>query len=124
MANEIIVNSHSTNTEIKAHILSDEDMRLIGFTDLNPSKWYYFRIVPNLGNGIEISFNVTIPKDGSDIEIITLDEDFLQPYDYQYILSRNPNFEYAVKVHDFVEKQMAYLQNAGVLSGHRYGEYI
>lgn len=124
MANEIIVNSHSTNAAIKAHILSDEEMYSIGFTDHDPSKWYYFRIVPNLGKGINISFNVTIPKDGSDIEIITLDEDFLQPYDYQSILEHHPNLECALKVRDFAESQMSYLQDVGVLYGHEYGDYI
>lgn len=124
MSDKIQVNSHGTNVAIKAHILPDDEMYAIGFTDRNPSKWYYCRMVPGLGKDIEISFNVTIPKDGSDIDIITLDEDFLQPYDYQSILERNPNLECALKVRDFVEEQMKYLQDAGVLSGHCRGEYI
>lgn len=124
MSDKVQVNSHGTNVAIKAHILSDDKMYTIGFTDRDPSKWYYYRMVPGLGKGIEISFNVTIPKDGSDIEIITLDEDFLQPYNYESILERNPNLECALKVHDFVEEQMKYLQDTGVLSGHRKGDYI
>lgn len=124
MSDKVQVNSHGTNVAIKAHILPDDEMYTIGFTDRDPSKWYYYRMVPCLGKGIEISFNVTIPKDGSDIEIITLDEDFLQPYNYKSILERNPNLECALKVSDFVEEQMKYLQDTGVLSGHRRGEYI
>ena len=124
MSDKVQVNSHGTNVAIKAHTLPDDEMHTIGFTDRDPSKWYYYRMAPGLGNGIEISFNVTIPKDGSDIEIITLDEDFLQPYDYQSILEHNPNLECALKVRDFVEEQMKYLQDTGVLSGHRNGEYI
>lgn len=124
MSDKVQVNSHGTNVAINAHILPDDEMRAIGFTDRNPSKWYYFRMVPGLGRGIEISFNVTIPKDESDIEIITLDEDFLQPYDVFDILGKYPNLECALKVRDFIEEQMKYLQDAGVLSGHHRGEYI
>ena len=124
MSDKVQLNSHGTNVAIKAHILPDDEMYTIGFTDRDPSKWYYYRMVPGLGKGIEISFNVTIPKDGSDIEIITLDEDFLQPYNYESILERNPNLECALKVRDFVEEQMKYLQDTGVLSGHRKGNYI
>lgn len=124
MSDEVKVNSHGTNVAIKAHILSDDEMYAIGFTDRNPSKWYYCRMVPGLGKDIEISFIVIIPKDGYDIEIMTLDEAYMQPYDYQYILERHPSLECALRVRDFVEKQMEYLQNAGVLSGHQYGEYI
>lgn len=124
MSNKVQVNSHGTNVAINAHILSDDEMYAIGFTDHNPKNWYYYRMVPGLGKGIEISFNVTIPKDGSDIEIITLDEDFLQPYDVFDILGKYPNLECALKVRDFVEEQMKYLQDAGVLSGHHRGEYI
>lgn len=124
MYDEVIVNSHGTNVAIKAHILPDNEMRAIGFTDRNPKQWYYCRMVPGLGKGIEISFNVTIPKDGSDIEIATLDEDFCQPYDVFYILERNPNFECALKVQEFMEHEIEYLQSHGVLSGHKRGNYI
>lgn len=124
MSDEAIVNSHGTNAAIKAHILPDDEMRAIGFTCRNPERWYYCRMVPGLDKGIEISFNVTIPKDGSDIAIDVLNEDFLQPYDYQYILERNPNFECALKVRDFVEREIEWLQSYGVLSGHKRGQYI
>lgn len=113
------VNSHGTNKAIKAHILSDDKMREIGFTDCDEKNWYYYK---NLSN--EISFNVTIPKDGSDISIDVLDEDYLQPYDFQYILEKNPNHPFAVGIKVKVEGCMRYLQNKGVLSGHEYGEYI
>lgn len=124
MSNEAKVNSHGTNAAIKAHILSDDEMHTIGFSDRNPERWYYCRMVPSLGKGIEISFNVAIPKNGSDIAIDVLDEYFLQPYDWQYILERNPNLECPLRVRDFVEKEMKKLQDAGVLSGHKYGDYI
>lgn len=113
------VNSKGTNKNIKAHILSDEEMREIGFTDHAKDQWYFGRYLDD-----DTSFIVTIPKDGSDIEIMTLDEDFGQYYDFQYILERHPNFEYPLKIKDRAEHWMEYLIDKGVLSGWKRGEYI
>lgn len=113
------LNSKGTNAAIKAHILSDEKMREIGFTDYMPKNWHYCKTIAR-----DITFNLTIPKDGSDIEIITLDENFCQPYDYQYMLEKTPSFQFAFQVKERVEQIMSYLQSVGVLSGHEYGDYI
>ena len=113
------VNSNGTNKNIKAHILSDEEMREIGFTDRYEPHWYFCK-----GVAKDITFNVTIPKDGSDIEIITLDEMFCQPYNYQYILKNHPNLKYALDVKKKTEEWMQYLINRGVLSGWNRGDYI
>ena len=122
------LNSHGVNKLIKATILSDEKMREIGFTDYSKDNWYFCRIIKfpkeNRYRGFEISFSVTIPKDNSDIQIDVLDEDFLQPYDYQYMLDKNSTFKPCLIVKEQVEEWMKYLQDSGVLSGHVYGEYI
>ena len=122
------LNSHGVNKLIKATILSDEKMREIGFTDYSKDNWYFCRIIKfpkeKRYRGFEISFSVTIPKDNSDIQIDVLDEDFLQPYDYQYMLDKNPTFKPCLIVKEQVEEWMKYLQDSGVLSGHVYGEYI
>ena len=118
------LNSNGVNKKIKAHILSDEEMREIGFTDYVKDQWYFCRVAQKFKYGFSITFNVTIPKDGSDIRIDILDESFAQPYDYQIMLDRNSKFEPALKVKEKVEEWMAYLQEKGVLSGHEYGEYI
>lgn len=117
---EVELNSNHVNKNIKAHILSDEKMREIGFTDHSKDRWYFCKCLGDL----DISFNVTIPKDGSDIDIITLDENFLQPYDYQYILSQLPTHKVALITQEFAEKWMKYLQDNGVLSGWEVGDYI
>ena len=124
----IEVNSNGVNKLIKYNILSDEKMRDIGFTDYSKDRWYFCRMIkfPNTKRyrGFDISFNVSILKDNSDIRIDVLDEDFCQPYDYQYMLDKTPNFEPCLIVKEQVEDWMKYLQGKGVISGHVYGEYI
>ena len=131
------VNSNGVNKLIKYNILSDEEMKRIGFhknyyedTDheqYSPYWWFSRSIKFPRGKrwrGVVIDFDVKIPKDGSDINIMILDMDFCQPYDYQYILSKDPKNECANIVKEQVEEWMKYLQDEGVLSGHVYGEYI
>ena len=131
------LNSNGVNKLIKYNILSDEEMKRIGFnknyhegTDHEKYSpyWYFTRSIGfpkgKKWKGIEIDFTVRIPKDGSDINIMVLDMDFCQPYDYQYILSKDSKNECANIVKERVEEWMKYLQDEGVLSGHVYGEYI
>lgn len=130
------LNSHNVNSRIKGHILEDAKMREIGFwgTYYPNSEheqycpyWYFTRYINFISKehkNVEISFKVQIPKDGSDIHIDVLDEDFCQPYDYQMMLEDNPYNEIALIVYRQVEMWMGYLQRKGVLSGHREGEYI
>lgn len=129
------LNSHGVNRSIKAHILSDDEMKRIGFhgsyyegtDDEMPSTyWYFIKAIPlKIGkHKFSVCFEVDIPKDGSDIDIAVLDMDFCQPYDYQHILETDPKNTCAITVKQHVEKWMKYLQDNGVLSGHTYGEYI
>lgn len=131
------VNSHCVNKLIKYYIMPDDRMKEIGFhknyyegTDHEEYSpyWYFSRMIQfpkeKRWRDIEISFNIHIPKDSSDLNIMVLDDDFLQPYDYQDLLSKNPKNECANIVKEQVEKWMKYLQDNGVLSGHAYGEYI
>ena len=121
---EVKTNKNGVNSKIKAHILSDEEMRKIGFTDYRKTHWYFSRMIYKNKMG-DISFGVSINKtDPSDLRIDVLDENWCQPYDYQYMLEEKPNFQFAREIKNKVEEQMAYLQDAGVLSGHVYGEYI
>ena len=124
----IELNSNGVNKLIKAKILSDEEMKKIGFTDYSKDRWYFCENIkfPKTSKyrGFDISFSVSIPKNNSDIRIDVLDEDFCQPYDYQRILTKSPNHECANIVKEQVEEWMKYLQDNGVLSGHIYGEYI
>lgn len=125
---KVEVNSNGVNQLIKATILSDKEMKKIGFTDYSKDYWYFSMpiIFPNTKryHGFNISFSISIPKDDSDIRIDVLDDNFCQPYDYQYMLNKNPTFEPCLIVKEQVEKWMKYLQDNRVISGHVYGEYI
>lgn len=123
---EVKVNKHGVNELIKAHLLSDKEMKEIGFTDYSKDTWYFSRYYrPDNKSNFEVSFSVGINKsDPLDLTIDLLDEDFCQPYDYQSMLDKNPTFKYALKVQAFVEEWMKYLQDKGVLIGHVVGEYI
>ena len=114
-------NSHGVNKKIQAHILDDKIMEEIGFTEYRKGFLYFCRI---LDRELDISFSVTIPRDGSDIRIDVLDEAFCQPYDYQSILRDNPEHKTALRIQKEVEKWMEYLTEKGVLTGHIKGEYI
>jgi len=118
---KVEVNKNCVNACINAKILSDEDMRRIGFTDHCADRWYFCRRVEGFR---DLTFNVSIPKNGDDFSIDVLDECFLQPYDYQGMLHRNPKFEPALRAREGVEYWMEYLEKEGVLSGHIRYEYI
>ena len=42
---EVKVNSHGANSKIKAHILSDEEMKEIGFTNYYEPNWYFCKSI-------------------------------------------------------------------------------
>ena len=117
------LNSHGVNKAIKAHILSDEEMKSAGFRMIKGDSqrsdyWYYSCLLEFLPpyDKSEISFSVSIPMDGSDINIDILDEEVLQPYDYQYIIENVIYHVFASLVKMEVEEEMKRLQDLGILS--------
>ncbi len=124
----IETNNHGVNKAITYTILSDDEMRKIGFTNYNEPYWHFSKLIKfpkdKRYKDFEISFGVTIPKNGEELQIDVLDEDFCQPYDYQKMLKSNPYFEPCLIVKEQVEEWMKYLMERGVLHGHKYGEYI
>jgi hypothetical protein len=126
---EVKLNENGVNANIKAHILPEDQMRKLGFTDFCNERWYFCKMIkfPNEKRyrNFEISFGVSITKDNpDDLRIDVLDNDFCQPFDYQYMLKRNDRHEISLIVREQVEEWMKYLQKEGVLKGHIYGEYI
>lgn len=123
------VNGLGTNEKIKFHF-DEELLKQNGFHyheplfDI-PAHWTYFRgwKVGQLKILFLVNYYLEFYK-GAQLGIDVLDDDYLQPYDYQLILERNPNHEHALKVKEFVEEELEKLQAAGILSGHKRGEYV
>ena len=80
-------------------------------------------MINELSNNQKVIIKATIESGGGK-NIQVIDEDFGQPYDYQYMLENNPNFTLALLVRKCVEEQMQKLQDAGILSGHNKYDYI
>lgn len=110
---------HHNNADIQVHVLDDQSMRKLGFTDNMFDEWYYCHILDD-----SISFNVHIKKDSSDWRIDVLDEDFLQPYDYQYYIMLARPIAYALKIKKLVDAQMLRLIAHNIISNWEIGDYI
>lgn len=69
MKEKIKVNRNCVNAKIQAHILSEPEMRKIGFTDHAKDNWYFCRMLrfpkKKLYRDFDVSFSVTIPKTGT-----------------------------------------------------------
>ena len=123
MGTKVNLTKNHNNANIKVNVLPDDKMREIGFTDFNPKSWYFCRL--GVGGLDDISFSISIPKDNpSDWCIDILDENFLQPYDYQAMIERKTDNDIPYRVQKDVEHWMEYLKESGIISGHEYGEYI
>lgn len=134
MSSDVKVNSLGTNEAIKFNF-NEELLKQNGFKFMDepnypekwpiPPHWYYNKFFSY--KSLEITFSVNYyvdPYKGSQFCIDVIDDDFCQPYDYQRMLKRNPEFIYAKKVWEFVENEMEKLQASGIISGHIRGEYI
>lgn len=107
------------NTVLTARPIDDKGMRQFGFTDHLPDTWYF---VTRVGDGI--SLNISIKKDTHDLTIDVLDENFLQPYDYQYILTLDEENSFAQQVKKEVESHLAFYSGLGVIQGFMPDIYI
>lgn len=120
---EYELNKNGNNKNIKIHLLPDKEMRELGFTDYQKGYWYFCRSLC-----FNIIFDISInKKEPEDFRIDVLDDDFFQPYDYQFMLSSKAYGEYnpvAIKVYDEIEKWMEFFKEKGIISGHEKGEYI
>lgn len=127
MSKELKLTKTRNNAAIKINVLPEEEMRKIGFTDFRENYWYLGRVVytSKLSKWSTISFNLSVCKTNpSDWRIDVLDDDFCQPYDYQYLIAKGSPTEVAIKVNERVEEIMAELAEKGIVEGHIKGEYI
>lgn len=97
-----------------------ESLLNYGFSNHHEPTLYFCRMLID-----EISFNINIDKKSLKIKNIdVLDEDFLQPYDYQRILMSDTNHKYARMVFDKVDVILSKLQSDGIIEGYTKGMYI
>lgn len=100
--------------------LTEQELLDFGFSNHHNPTLYYSRMV-----GDEISFNVSIDKKNRrKLAIDVLDEDFMQPFDYQRMIMEGTAPPFALEVYEKVEEEMAKLHEAGILTGHVRGQYI
>lgn len=125
---EFPLTKYGCNANIKVHIFDEDIMRKARFTDYREGYWYYCRDLRPLSHGI--SFNLSTKKDDpTDWRIDILDEDFCQPYDYQWMIQREvdgENFDgdFHWRVNEQVEYEMEHLTRLGIISGWKKGDYI
>ena len=109
-----------TNRIKLAEGMTAERLLQYGFSNHHAPTLYFCKTV-----GPEISFNLIIDKKSLYIKNIdVLDEDFLQPYDYQAMLMSDQTHPMARKVFDEVDKVLSKLQKDGILTGYVRGMYI
>lgn len=113
---------HGNNSALGVNVLSDSNMRGLGFTDPEGPYWYLHRRVSEDGR---ITLYMIIAKDGSDWLLDVVDAragGF--PYDYQWLLKQQPSDEYAQAVADECERQYRLLTESGILTGWYEGMWV
>lgn len=114
-------NKFGQNSNIKLNPnLKEKTLLDFGFAKQSTDEYYMMSKLTS-----DISFNIEIDIETSDISIEILDEDFLQPYDYQIML-KNPNYipKIAKIVHHKVQKLMKELMDSGIIVGYKENDYI
>ena len=111
------LNDRGQNANIKFGNVSEDTLKSFGFWNTKDS-WYMNAVV---SSGMDITFNISMVKSTNEVIIDVLDEEFLQPYDYQEMLGLN---EIANEVHYKVQDCMKSLVDSGIIAGYNMGDYI
>lgn len=123
----ITVNSHGVNTAIQYHLVDETTLTEQGFRKMNYSapageQWDFLR---NVAKNIVLWVRFPTDRECQDeLNINVIDECFGQPYDYQHILARKPNFPFALEVKAQVEAYMKEFSRVGIISGWKPDIYI
>lgn len=116
---DVPLDERGQNANIKFHVLNKETMNSYGFG------YTYERWLFNVGLTDTISMNIAISDDGEGL-IDILDDDFLQPYDFQSMIINDGNNAPSIakttqkKVYEIMEG----LIYSGIISGWNVGDYI
>lgn len=116
---DVPLDERGQNANIKFHVLNENTMKSYGFG------YTYERWVFNIGLTDTISINISISDEGEGL-IDILDDDFLQPYDFQSVIINMA--DKAPSVAKTVQKKVYEIMNnliyAGIISGWNVGDYI
>lgn len=111
------LNNRGQNANIQFGNVSEDTLKSFGFWNTEDS-WYLDVVVCS---ELDITFNISIVKSTKEVIIDVLDEEFLQPYDYQEMLGFN---DIANEVHCKVQDCMKSLVDSGIIVGYNMGDYI
>lgn len=116
---DVPLDNRGQNANIKFHIKDEETMKSLGF-GFTYGEWLF-----SLGLTDTISLNIHILENEEGI-IQILDDDFLQPYDFQNMIIEKGNKAPSVakKVQNEVYIIMCSLSANGIISGWSIGDYI
>lgn len=122
---DISCNSQGTNANIKFHILDDKIMEREHFIKSNDN-YVLYKHIPIL-QSLEAYIKYDIPEEL--LTIMVLDDDFGQPYDYQYFIGvalkeEKPIKKELIDLKNFMEDLILHLQDVGILSGYNKGDII
>lgn len=119
----IQTNERGTNVAITHTILPENQMHALGFKKNNDGTWSWIR-TKRIHQHLDLCMWIRLDPMSNKTYIDILDDDFCQPYDYQSMLAKGTDNKYAIGSFEWVEMQMEYLQDAGILHGHKRGDYI
>lgn len=118
---DVLINKSGQNANIRVSPnLEGKTLLDFGFARTSVSKYYMMSKLTS-----DISFNIEIDIETNNISIEVLDEDFLQPYDYQIILKNLNSIPKIAKiVHHKVQKIMKELMDSRIIEGYVENDYI
>lgn len=115
------LDSNGLNTALKFNTENPDALRICGFQRSDTyHMWILYKAVSD-----SIGINIRLYDDGRK-EVDVLDEDFCQPYDFQYpIMNDINNVPYmAKKTQAVLYKILSCMKENGVLEGWSVGDYV
>lgn len=95
-----------TKYDGKTPVLSDDEMRALGFTDNVETRWYFCRRVDSFG---DTTLNISIDKASGLYKECVMNEDFGQPEPYGHM---KPEFRDLIR--DTIDVYISELNKAGL----------
>ena len=112
------VNERGQNKNLRFHIVDKDIMRKVGFEHTDG-----FWILCECSNDVSVNIKISDDEVG---EIDVLDDEWLQPYDFQYMIQSRG--DYAPQTAKEIQKKLYSILDAmktfGILEGWEWGDYV